>query len=151
MGVRAGTYWYRWLSENGTGVGLRYPCCTQRLLFFIYLIIFSLPGNAFYRMQHKIVFYGSNYPLKSDIWKNKLPQSHNLQTIFIFLGCHRIICSKIWAYWIITDLVHRSFCSSSEWWLRGIRLTWEFYYCKLNFCKHLKTWHTSITAVFLLY
>ena len=63
----------------------------------------------------------------------KLTPSHNLQTIFIFLVCHRIICPKIWAYWIITDLVHRSFCCSSEWWLRGIRLTWEFYYCKLNF------------------
>ena len=63
----------------------------------------------------------------------KLTPSHNLQTIFIFLVCHRIICSKIWAFWIITDLVHRSFCSSSEWWLRGIRLAWEFYYCKLNF------------------
>ena len=75
-------------------------------------------------------------PLKSDIWETV---TRNLLHHIIFKQyssfwfCHRIICSEIWAYWIITDLVHRSFCSSSEWWLRGIRLTWEFYYCKLNF------------------
>lgn len=51
---------------------MRYPCCTQRLLFFIYLIIFSLLGNAFYRMQHKIVFYGSNYLLKIRYLRNLL-------------------------------------------------------------------------------
>ena len=76
----------------------------------------------------------------------KLTPSHNLQTIFIF--CHRIICSEIWAYWIITDLVHRSFCSSSEWWLRGIRLAWEFYYCKLKFFNALV--FTGVMLLFLL-
>ena len=75
-------------------------------------------------------------PLKSDIWETV---TRNLLHHIIFKQyssfwfCHRIICSEFWAYWIITDLAHRSFCSSSEWWLRGIRLAWEFYYCKLNF------------------
>ena len=87
-----------------------------------------------------MVFYGSNYLLKSDIWETITRNSlHHIifKQYSSFWFCHRIICSKNWAYWIITDLVHRSFCSSSEWWLRGIRLTWEFYYCKLIFFNAL--------------
>ena len=83
-------------------------------------------------------------PLKSDIWETITRNSlHHIifKQYSSFWFCHRIICPEFWAYWIITDLVHRSFCSSSEWWLRGIRLTWEFYYCKLNF---LMLWYSQV-------
>ena len=59
---------------------MRYPCCTQRLLFFVYLIIFSLPGNAFYKFRSIPFFRTILKPLRNFCLENLLDfQIRNFQ------------------------------------------------------------------------